>query len=361
MRRAAVLPLLLLAACAKPVFYHGPKSDHFNGRHFFNPDGKQGTGGAQHETSWQYLKDTLRGRHAWPTSVPVTPTIPPRRVAGQRMLVTWIGHATVLVQTQGLNILTDPVWSERASPVSFAGTKRVREPGVRLADLPKIDLILISHDHFDHMDRKALTTLWARDKPLIVTGLGNDVRLADWGVQAVARDWGQSVPVRPGISVRVDRVHHWSARTENDKNLTLWCGFTVSLPGGGLFYAGDTGPGDMRWAPAGADGQPIRLAILPIGALHANGVFTGNHIYPVHAVEAFEQIHAGYALGVHWGTFEMTDEPIDLPPTLLHQALDQQHIPRDRFRTTQAGEPWEIPAMAAVPRPAPSSSSPFPR
>jgi L-ascorbate metabolism protein UlaG (beta-lactamase superfamily) len=338
---------MLPAACAKPVFYHGPKSDHYNGRHFFNPDGFQGTGGAQHETYWQYLLDTINKRHSWPKSVPVAPTVPPRRVDGSRMLVTWIGHSTVLIQTQGLNILTDPVWSERPSPVSFAGVHRVREPGVRLDDLPRIDLILVSHDHFDHMDRKALSKLWERDRPLIVTGLGNDVRMSDWGITSVARDWGQEVPVRPGISVRVDRAHHWSARTEDDKNLTLWCGFTVHLPGGDLYYAGDTGAGRMQWPQEATQGRPVRLAILPIGALHVNGVVTGNHIGPPEAVQAFQQIHAAYALGVHWGTFELTDEPIDLPPTLLRQTLAQRHIPADRFRVTEAGQPWDVPGMVA--------------
>lgn len=124
------------------------------------------------------------------------------------MRVTWIGHSTVLVQTQRLNILTDPMWLERSSPVQFLGVKRVRQPGVRLADLPKIDLILLSHDHRDHLEMTAMRTLWHRDKPLIATGLGNDQILARNGVRALARDWGGRATLRPGIDVIVERAHH---------------------------------------------------------------------------------------------------------------------------------------------------------
>ena len=348
MRRHPLLAAaLLLAGCGRADYYHGPRSDHFDGSRFRNPDGEQGTGGAERESFWQYLHRAAHERHKWPRSVPVTPSRPPTKIDGQAMLVTWIGHSTVLVQTEGLNILTDPVWAQRASPVKWAGVQRVRQPGVRFDDLPHIDLVLLSHDHYDHMDRHALHRLWRRDRPLIVTGLGNDVRLADWGIPSQAGDWGGVVHVRPGIDVILDRAHHWSARSERDKDETLWTGFTVTLPGGDLYYAGDTGPGDMRWATEAAAHGPVRFAILPIGAIHKNGVVTGNHIGPAQAVAAFAQLRAGTALGVHWGTFELTDEPIDLPPTLLRRSLAAAGIAPDRFRTTEAGEQWTIPALPA--------------
>ncbi|MBA2933014.1 MBL fold metallo-hydrolase [Sphingomonas sp. CGMCC 1.13654] len=352
----SAVALLLLATCAKPSFYHGPRSDHFDGRRFFNPDGEQGTGGDENKSLTQLLEGKVIERHrAWPASVPITPSIPPRTVGGETMLVTWIGHSTVLIQTQSLNVLTDPVWADRDSPVKGIGPLRVRAPGVRYADLPHIDLVLLSHDHYDHMDEHLLRHLWARDHPLIVTGLGNDIRLASWGIASQARDWGGVVHVRPGIDVLFDRAHHWSARSTDDKNKTLWTGFTITLPGGNLYYAGDTGPGDMRWGTEAARHGPVRFAILPIGAIHADGKVTGNHIGPTEAVTAFDQLHAGTALGVHWGTFELTDEPIDLPPTLLAQSLARAQIAPDRFRVLEAGGQWSIPPLA------PSSSSPAPR
>ena len=350
----AALALIAGACSAQPEhrdrFYTGPRSDHFDGRRFFNPDGEQGTGGQSKQGTAGLLERAFgRGTDTgWPASVPVTPSVPPARVEGGAMHVTWVGHATTLIQTDGLNILLDPVWSERDSPVKFAGPKRVREPGVRFRDLPRIDLVLISHNHYDHLDLAILSKIWKRDRPLIVTGLGNDTLLADHGIKAVARDWGGSVVVRPGIAVTLTRAHHWSAHWIDDHDMTLWTGFRVSLPGGDLYYAGDTGAGDMKWAAEAKSARPVRLAILPIGAIKlAGGPPSGNHIGPPEAVTAMGQIGAAYALGVHWGTFELTSETIDEPPQLLAKTLAERHIPATRFRVLEAGGSWDVPPLPA--------------
>lgn len=338
----------LVAAAAAPhpftrTYYRGPVSDHFDGTRFLNPEGESGTGGARKPRLRALYDDVTGADHdAWPM-VPVTPTVPPRRVAGGAMRVTWIGHATTLVQTQGLNILIDPVWAERDSPVQFAGPKRVRAPGVRLADLPAIDLILISHNHYDHLDLATLRALWRRDRPLIVTGLGNDTLLGWHGIPALGRDWGDRVPVRPGLDVIVERAHHWSGRWLFDRDRTLWCGFTVTLPHGNLYYGGDTGPAGMEWADAAARHGPIRLAILPIGAFKPGREESGNHISPVEAVDAFVRIGAATALGVHWGTFELTNEGVDEPATLLAAEVRRRGIAPARFRTLAAGAAWDVP------------------
>jgi L-ascorbate metabolism protein UlaG (beta-lactamase superfamily) len=332
------------------IYYRGPMSDHFDGEHFYNPDGMVG-----HQATGEAMRGPMMFRflagsdkQPWPVSVPVTSTKPPARVLGEAMRVTWIGHSTVLVQTQGLNILTDPVWSERASPVSFAGPKRVREPGVPFEDLPHIDLVLLSHNHYDHFDLPTIERLWARDKPRIVTSLGNDTILAGRGVPAVARDWGGQVAIRPGITVIVDRVHHWGSRWGKDRNRALWSGFTVTLPGGNLFFAGDTGPGDMTWPAEAAKHGPVRMALIPVGAFRPRQLMSGNHIGPQEAVQAFRLLGAAYALGVHWGTFQLTTEKIDEPRTFLAAALARAGIAPDRFRTTEAGVQWDVPAMPAV-------------
>ncbi len=351
MRAAFLIPAgcaLALAGCSVPPANPGdvPRSDHFDGARFFNPDGEQGSGGEARKGPIALIGTLFApGRRLWPAHVPVTPAHPAARIAGAAMQVTWVGHSTVLVQTQGLNILTDPVWAERSSPVGFAGPRRVRAPGIRLADLPRIDLILLSHDHYDHLDTVALKALWRRDRPRIVTGLRNDALLARYGIPAVARDWRGRVPLRPGIAVIVERAHHWSAHGPGDHDRSLWCGFTVTLPGGNLYYAGDTGPGDMRWAAEAARDGPVRLALLPIGAYHFHGRATGNHIGPDQAVTAFGQLGAGFALGVHWGTFELTPELIDEPRIRLRTALLRAGVPRGRFRTLEAGESWAIPPL----------------
>jgi L-ascorbate metabolism protein UlaG (beta-lactamase superfamily) len=332
------------------IYYAGPISSHFDGQRFFNPDGAEGTGGSQRDGASDFvaIAEGRRGEHLWPRSLPVTPTVPPRRVEGDRMHVTWIGHATTLVQTQGLNILIDPVWAWRDSPVQLVGPKRVRAPGVRRQDLPPIDLILISHNHYDHLDIGTLEYLVHRDHPLIVTGLGNDKLLAEHGLRATARDWGDHVTVRPGIDVILTRAHHWSARWINDRDRSLWTGFRITLPGGDLYFAGDTGAGDMHWATEAklADPAPIRLALLPIAPYKKGTRQTGNHIDPEQAVEAFGQLSAGYALGVHWGTFELGPEPIGDAPIRLRSALEAQHVDAGRFRTLDVGQSWDIPAVS---------------
>jgi L-ascorbate metabolism protein UlaG (beta-lactamase superfamily) len=361
MRRAIriagrVLFALLIAAMFAPyivppfldrIYYRGPDSDHFDGERFFNPDGLAGHqrigGGRQGPMMFRFLIGT--DKEPWPESVPVAPTRPPARVDGQAMRVTWIGHATALVQTQGLNILTDPVWSERASPVGFAGPKRVREPGVRFDDLPKIDVVLVSHNHYDHLDLVTLERLWARDRPLIVTSLGNDTILKGRGIPAVAKDWGGRVPVRPGVEVIVDRVHHWGSRFGKDRNRALWSGFTVTLPGGNLFFAGDTGPGDMSWPAQAARHGAVRLALLPIGAFRPRQLMSGNHLGPKEAVDVFRRMDPAYALGIHWGTFQLTTERIDEPREYLAASLRSAGIPADRFRATEAGVGWDVPPL----------------
>jgi len=353
-RVAAILLLLLtlgmIAWVARPlyldhIYYRGSVSNHFDGQRFFNPEGEQGTGGDRNGPGLGRIFALITGDRGpgWPNSVPVASTIPPERIAGSAMRVTWIGHSTVLVQTQGLNILTDPVWVDKVGPLGLVGASRVRPPGVRLADLPKIDLILISHNHYDHMDVATLRTLWNRDRPLIVTSLGNDAILKDHGIAAQARDWGGRVGVRPGITVIIERAHHWSSRWGEDRNRALWSGFTVTLPGGNIFYAGDTGQGDGSWIRSAAKDGPFRLALLPIGAFHPRKVFSGNHIDPQQSVQVFRDIGARHALGVHWGTFKLTEEEMNEPKIELADALKAAKISAGRFITTEVGQGWMVP------------------
>lgn len=348
--------LLLAAIIVVPYFldrtyYAGEPSNHYDGARFFNPDdgALSSSRPARPVSTGRFVRFLLgHGRAPWPDEVPVTPTRPPARVDGEQMRVTWIGHATVLVQTQGLNILTDPIWSDYASPLPPAGPRRHRAPGVRFEDLPKIDLVLVSHDHYDHMDLPTLRRLWDRDKPVIVTSLGNGAIMRKWGVEAVVRDWGESVAIRPGVQVFIDRVHHWSSRLGKDRNRALWSGFTVKLAGGNLFFAGDTGLGDGRWPYEAAAHGAIRFAMIPIGAYEPRDIMEPNHVDPREAVAVFERLGAMYALGIHWGTFQLSAERIDGPVAELRGALAATHIGDQRFRTLEAGEWWIIPPMPSI-------------
>ncbi|MEO5492550.1 MAG: MBL fold metallo-hydrolase [Sphingomonas sp.] len=327
-------------------YYRGPVTDHFDGDRFLNPDGDDGLPVANTGTMLRYLTAS-DDRPAWPGHVAVTPAKPPARVDGTRMLVTWVGHSIVLVQTNGLNILTDPVWSKSAGPFGF-GPTRVAAPGIQFEDLPRIDLVLVSHDHYDHMDLATLKRLWDRDRPVIVTSLGNDSVIGQAGVPAIARDWGGRVAMRPGIEVIVNRGHHWDSRWFADRNRALWSSFVVRLPSGGnLFFAGDTGAGDFGWADKAASCGPIRLALIPIGAFRfaAGQMAAGSHIGPVDAVEVYRRLGAPRAIGVHWGTFRLSYEAWDTPPKLL--AAAEKCAGLTGFGTEPIGRTVEVPAYVA--------------
>ena len=334
------------------IYYEGAVSDHFDGARFFNPDGDEDTtapptGGSRAGFFWRYLTGN-DGRPPWPKTVSVTPSRPAARIDGERMVATWIGHATVLVQTQGLNILTDPVWSDTAGPFGF-GPKRVSAPGVRLEDLPKIDLVLVSHNHYDHLDKATLKRLWERDRPTIVTSLGNDSVIGQTGAQATALDWGESVAIRPGIEVTVVRNHHWGSRWFTDRNRALWSAFTIRLPGGNLFFAGDTGLGDGKWPAEAAALGPVRLALIPIGAFRfvPGQMGIGSHIGPPDAVRVFDRLGASTAIPIHWGTFRLSYEARETPPKMLDALLRATGAAPARFAPVDYGAAFEVPPYAA--------------
>lgn len=323
------------------VYYTGPVSDHFDGQRFFNPGTREPPRLDPRRLFNRWLNTE---RPAWPERVPVQPSVPPRTVAGDEMRVTWIGHSTVLVQVAGLNILTDPIWSERASPFSFAGPRRLRAPGVRFEDLPHIDLVLVSHNHYDHLDLPTLKRLWERDRPLIVTSLGNDTILRSEGIESVARDWGGRVSVRGGSEVVVLRNHHWGSRWGSDRNRALWSAFSVRTPQGNVFFGGDTGWGDGAWVTEAARAGPYRLAIIPIGAYLPRDIMQNSHVGPDEALRIFRTLNPVMALAVHWGTFQLAFETIDGPPRVLQELERREGVPPGRFIATEAGRPFSVPA-----------------
>ena len=330
------------------IYYRGATSGHFDGARFFNPDGDadtkqiqpKGSGGGRASFFWKYFTGS-DGRPEWPKSVAVNRIAPPARVEGERMVVTWVGHASVLIQTQGLNILTDPVWAEKTGPLG-TGPRRVAEPGIAFDALPRIDLVLVSHNHYDHLDKATLKRLWQRDRPRIVTSLGNDSVIGQTGAQATALDWGQRVAIKPGVSVTVTRNHHWGSRWFTDRNRALWSSFVVTLPGGNVFFAGDTGMGDGQWPGEAAALGPIRLALIPIGAFRfVDGQMeSGSHIGPVDAVEVYRRLGAAHAIAIHWGTFRLSFEGYDTPPKLLAAAM--RCTGQTGFEPVAIGRPTEV-------------------
>ena len=345
MKRRTLLGLGALAgigACATREmtmgndYYSGPVSDHFDGTRFFNPDGAAPKGlGAL--LRWQFGGN----RADWPDDVAVAQVKPDAGVGDLR--VTMVGHATVLIQADGRNVLLDPVWSKRVSPVSFAGPARVTAPGIAFADLPRIDAVLLNHNHYDHMDVPTLRRLHDAHAMPVLTPLGNDtiLRRAIDGVDARAGDWGD-VLEGGGVSARLLRAHHWSARGPRDRSHALWCSFALQTPAGRIFVSGDTGYDRGRPYAEAAKHGPYRLAIIPIGAYAPRWFMHDQHQNPEEAVAGFEACGAENALGHHWGTFQLTNESREEPPVRLAEALDARGIARERFRTLPPGGVWDL-------------------
>ncbi len=314
---------------AKNPYYSGPVSDNFDGERFFYP------GGPRDKTRrelWGLLREP---RGPWPKAGPVLPCPPPQqRVEGAAIRATFIGHSTFLIQTQGLNLLTDPVWSSHAGPFGRLGPRRVTPPALAIADLPPLNAILLSHNHYDHMDLATLSRL-ARLRPCpVLTPLGNDtlLRRHDARIDVRPLDWGRSAQVAE-LRVTLAPALHWSARGLGDRRMALWGSFMIEGPDGGLYFAGDTGYGDGSLFPtlAARFEGPLRLAILPIGAYAPRWFMREQHCDPDEAVAIFEALGAERAFACHWGTFQLTTEPYDEPPRRLVMALAKAGIAPERF------------------------------
>ena len=277
-------------------------------------------------------------------------------------MVTWIGHATALVQAGGLQVLTDPVFSERASPVSWAGPKRTPPPGVAVDDLPPIDVVVISHNHYDHLDKQSLVQLSERSQRLghataFLVPLGLKSLLAGWGIVGVQElDWWQSARVGD-TDFFLTPVQHWSARGIFDRNHTLWGGWSVFGPDLHWYFAGDTGYSPdfaqtrqhFAARQTAAQGGGFDLALIPVGAYEPRWFLQPQHVNPLEAVRIHQDLGAKRSMGVHWGTFALTDEPLDQPPRDLQAARDVAGLAPAAFFVLAVGETRALTARETLP------------
>ncbi len=305
-------------------------SDHFDGRRFFNP------GGTRIQPIWKVPRMLMSERTAWPTHVPVQPQRPPRPAGDDDIVITFIGHSTFLIQTTAGNIITDPVFVERASPLQFIGPRRVREPGVRFDDLPPIALVLLSHNHYDHCDLATLAELDRRFHPRFVTPLNNAPLLKSAGVTNVEElDWWQSASTAP-LPVWCTPAHHFSARSPFDRNRALWAGFVVQLGRRRLYFAGDSAYAPL-FRDVGRKLGPIDIALLPIGAYEPRWFMKEVHMMPEESVRAHLDLGVRRSIGMHFGTFQLTSEGIDEPIAALERARTAAGISAEEFGTLEFG------------------------
>lgn len=331
---ALVVIALILGAvsCATPPVYQGPVSDHFDGEHFLNQ------GPIQHHTFSDFLRWMWnREPGEWHEVADAAPGARPP-LKGNSLHVTFVNHATVLLQTPELNVLTDPTWSERASPLSWAGPKRVRPPGIRFEELPPIDLVLVSHNHYDHMDLPTLLRLKEQHDPQFIVGLGNAVLLQHEGIDKVRElDWWQQLEITPGTVVSGVPAQHFSQRWLGDRDRRLWMGFVMQVQEGAIYFAGDTGMGP-HFAQIRERFGPLRLSLLPVGAYKPRWFMSAVHTSPQEAVQAHKILQSDYSIGIHFGTFRLADDAQNDPAENLTIALEQEKVSKEKFLLLDFGE-----------------------
>ena len=357
----AVAAALMLSGCTRVNAQYNPAKPHHTLDGFQNNYTSRVSKSSGDFFRWQIERLTGDLPKAPQT---LTPTVAPdvafiqgnAQALTMRPSITWIGHASMLVQTNGLNVLTDPIFSKRASPVQFFGSKRAQPPGLSLEQLPPVDVVLISHNHYDHLDKPSVLALSkrAQDKTLFLVPLGVKALFDDLGIANVrALDWWDSVNVN-GVEFHFTPVQHWSARGLGDSSQTLWGGWAVFGPDTHWYFSGDTGYSkdfldtQKRFADrqTPALGGGFDLALLPVGAYEPRWFMKEQHINPAEAVQIHQDLKAKRSVGVHWGTFELTDEPLDQPPKDLAAAAREQGLAADAFTVMAIGQTRILPKRA---------------
>lgn len=306
------------------------KTDHFDGTRFFNP-----TGVAPQPFS-AVPRMLLEPRTPWPRRMD-EPAHRPPALGDSAATITFIGHATLLIQTQAGNFLTDPMYSRQAGPFNLFGPRRVRQPAIRFGDLPPISAVLLSHNHYDHCDLRTLRMLARRFDPVVVTPLGNGRLVRSAGVRRVEElDWWLEATVG-ATRITLTPAQHFCARSPFDRNRALWGGFVLASSGRRIFFAGDTAYADF-FPDVGRRLGPIDLALLPIGAYEPRWFMQPVHMNPSEAVQAHLDLGASQSIGIHFGTFQLTAEGIDEPVRALAEACRAMSVPPSRFRTPGPGE-----------------------
>lgn len=330
--------LLLNSSLSANLTNDMPVSDYYDGKRFHNIIPVMRTYSNKRGKIFKWMFS--RKRRSWPKNLPVTlnTNISPRIYTGQGMHITFVNHSTFLIQIDGINILTDPTWSERASPVSWAGPRRARKPGVLFDDLPRIDAVLVSHNHYDHMDIPTLRELNNKFHPRIYTGLKNKSYLNKHGIKNVHEmKWWQSEKLTDKIILYFVPAQHFSARFLDDRNKTLWGGFYISAPSGKIFFAGDTGFGPHFKQIKEKLGKPD-VSLLPIGAYKPRWFMKPVHLNPDEAVQAHLILNSRNSIGIHFGTFQLADDRIDDPAKDLKKTLIKYKVSEKKFIVPEFGE-----------------------
>lgn len=333
----AVAAIFLAASIAVGYYlsepgHKGPRTDNFNGKRFINP-GRVKSKGFLDVIRWM----SQRRQGEWRTQMHLPPGEKPVDKVESGLRITFVNHSTFLIQVDGLNILTDPVWSERTSPFTFAGPKRMRPPGIRLADLPDIHVVLLSHNHYDHLDIFTVRHLVKKYNPKFILPLGVGGFFRKQGLGNYEElDWWQVASINDSLQVESVPAQHFSGRGTFDRDATLWCGFVLKRRGGNLYYAGDTGYNDSTFKEIGERSQP-QTAIIPIGAYQPQWFMRPIHCSPEEAVKIHLDLKASKSIATHFGTFPLADDGFADPVADLQRALEKLAVDSERFVVLKEG------------------------
>jgi L-ascorbate metabolism protein UlaG (beta-lactamase superfamily) len=319
--------------------YHGPVTDHFNGKKFINPTGVQAKG---LKDVWRWMLN--RKREPWQPQKSDQSGKRPLDFFKDGIRITFVNHSTFLIQVDGVNILTDPVWSPRTSPFTWAGPKRMREPGLRFEDLPRIHYVLLSHNHYDHLDIKTMHLIHGAHHPeKIITPLGVKSFFDQEKVNSsIEIDWWDEVVLNDRIKVQAVPAQHFSGRGMLDRDATLWCGYVLTTTAGKIYFAGDTGYNEKTFKEIGERNGGFELSIIPIGAYKPRWFMSPIHADPAEAVKIHLDAKSRVSVASHFGTFPLADDGANDPVDDLHEALAKNNLTSQQFLVLKEGEPYTL-------------------
>jgi L-ascorbate metabolism protein UlaG (beta-lactamase superfamily) len=314
--------------------HQGETTDHFDGKKFINPGNVKAKGLSD---VFQWMMQRKQG--PWKEKRETNYGEKPAAVVTKGVKITFVNHSTFLIQVAGLNLLTDPVWSERTSPFGFAGPKRMKQPGIRFEDLPKIDYVILSHNHYDHLDIHTLKKIYTIHQPKIITPLGVKAFLDNNRItSATDMDWWQDIPLSDSLAIQSVPAQHFSGRGMFDRDATLWCGYVIKHAGGNIYFAGDTGYNELTFKEIGKRCAPVSVALIPIGAYQPTWFMSPIHCSPAQAVNIHFDVNAAQSIATHFGTFPLADDGEDDPILELAKAITQSSLTPEKFLVLKEGE-----------------------
>ena len=329
----AALVIFMMGVLISGPRYRGPVSDHFDGRKFVNPGGVKAKGGLE---VFKWMIQRKQG--LWRKELTAETRNHPPGHFKDGIRVTFVNHSTFLIQVDGVNVLTDPVWSNRVSPYNWIGPKRMRPPGIPLGHLPRIHLIVLTHNHYDHLDIATMRVLFGAHHPQIIAPLGVKKLLDDHHVSgAVEIDWWEEVKPA-GLNIQAVPAQHFSGRGLLDRDASIWCGYVIKTGAGTLYFAGDTGYNPTLFKEIGTKCGPFAVSFLPIGAYKPGWFMAPIHVSPEESVRIHLDIKSQKSIAMHFGTFPLADDGRDDPVNDLRTAMEKHQVSNDSFIVLKEGE-----------------------